>query len=124
MSPYLARIDIYPVKSLDGMTMPSIEVLPTGALRHDRTFALFDAADKFVNGKRHARIHQVRSRFSNNVSTISVWTNHQDEDVATCSLTDGSRELEQWFSHYFGQTITVRQNEVMGFRYEKWAEIV
>ncbi|MEM6717641.1 MAG: MOSC N-terminal beta barrel domain-containing protein, partial [Cyanobacteria bacterium P01_C01_bin.147] len=64
MTPYLTRIDLYPIKSLDGVTVKTGWLLESGALQHDRAFALFDQAGKFVNGKRFVSIHQVRSRFS------------------------------------------------------------
>jgi uncharacterized protein YcbX len=63
MAAHLARIDLYPVKSLAGIAVPKVSVLASGALAGDRAYALFDQQDRFVNAKRYAQIHQVRSRF-------------------------------------------------------------
>lgn len=114
MTPYLARIDIYPVKSLDGLTVSSAAVLPSGALRGDRAFALFDAAGKFVNGKRHPRIHQVRSQFSEDLTSLRLWTTDATA-ASTFALTDNSPALAAWFSHYFEQPVTLCHNDEMGF---------
>jgi len=59
--PRLARIVIYPVKSLDGLSVGEARVLPSGALEHDRQWALFDSHGKWINGKRTPQIHRLRS---------------------------------------------------------------
>ena len=43
MSAVLRRITIYPIKSLDGVSVDSVEVLPTGSVANDRRFALMGA---------------------------------------------------------------------------------
>ena len=48
---------IYPVKILAPVTVQEVTILKSGTLADDRAFALFDHQDKFVNGKRHSRIH-------------------------------------------------------------------
>ena len=60
-SPYLAGIYIYPIKSLARIAVPHVKILASGALEHDREFALFDLQGKFVNGKRYAKVHLLRS---------------------------------------------------------------
>ncbi|MEM9815111.1 MAG: MOSC N-terminal beta barrel domain-containing protein [Cyanobacteria bacterium P01_D01_bin.6] len=114
MTPYLTRIDLYPIKSLDGVTVKTGWLLESGALQHDRAFALFDQAGKFVNGKRFVSIHQVRSRFSSDLSQLSVWVDAPTQSV-TFHLTHEKVELEQWFSHYFAQPVTLQHNMKLGF---------
>ncbi|MEM0980519.1 MAG: MOSC N-terminal beta barrel domain-containing protein [Cyanobacteria bacterium P01_H01_bin.58] len=114
MTSHLARIDLYPIKSLDGLSVPTADILPSGALRHDRTFALFDQAGKFVNGKRSAAIHQVRSRFSSDCCSVTLGNATLDKGK-TFHLTEEHAALEAWFSDYFQQPITFQQNQVMGF---------
>jgi uncharacterized protein YcbX len=114
MAPYLARINIYPLKSFDGMTVKTATVLKCGALQGDRAFTLVDAAGKFVNGKRYVSIHRVRSRFSDDLSQISVWVNELTSAV-TFHLTDQTADFEQWCSEYFGQPVTLLHNGDTGF---------
>jgi uncharacterized protein YcbX len=64
MMPYLAKILLYPVKSLDGIEVENARVLTSGSLQHDREFAIFDEQGKFVNGKRHPKIHLLRAQFA------------------------------------------------------------
>ena len=54
--PYLSGITIYPVKSLDGMSLLESAVVPCGALLHDRRWRLVDAEGRVVNAKKFARI--------------------------------------------------------------------
>lgn len=114
MAPYLARIDIYPIKSFDGTTVETVAVLRSGALQGDRTYALFDQSGKVVNGKRFARIHRVRSRFSPDLHQIAVGIDHPTQ-AATFHLTDERADFEQWCSDYFEQPVTLRHNDELGF---------
>jgi uncharacterized protein YcbX len=114
MTPRLTRIDIYPIKSLDGLPVQTAQVLPSGALQHDRGLALFDVSGRVVNGKRTPKIHQVRSRFGEDVSQVTLWI--QDSDQRQTFHLDRDRAgLEDWFSHYFQQTVMLGQNTNMGF---------
>ena len=61
--PYLSGITIYPVKSLDGISLLESTVVPCGALLHDRRWRLVDSEGRVVNAKKVARIHAVRARF-------------------------------------------------------------
>lgn len=114
LQPRLARIDLYPFKSLDGATVRTATVLPSGALQHDRAFALVDSSGKFVNGKRDASIHRVRSQFSENFTEITVWIEGSaGRDRFPLSVETDS--LEAWFSNYFSKPVTLQQNRDLGF---------
>jgi uncharacterized protein YcbX len=112
--PYLSRICIYPVKSLDGVSPSSVTILASGAIQHDRTFALVDEQGNFVNGKRHPRIHRLRSHFdlAERILTLHV-------QGTACSLSfclDTEREaLNTWLSTYFDCAVTVVENTATGF---------
>ena len=62
MAARVARLLLYPVKSLDGQEVESAAVLPNGALDHDRAYALFDADGDVVNAKRHPALQGLRSQ--------------------------------------------------------------
>ena len=114
MAAHLARIDLYPIKSLDGLTVKTAQVWPSGALQHDRAPALFDAKGKFINGKRDARIHQVRSRFADDLTEVTVWQDDPSQ-TRTFPLTSHPEGLAQWLSTYFQQSVTLRHNGEIGF---------
>ena len=114
MTVYLARIGLYPIKSLDGVMVQTAKFLASGALQHDRTFALFDQTQKFVNGKRYASIHQIRSCFSDDLSQVTLQADHA-APTQTFQVTQERSALAIWFSNYFQQPVTIQQNDVMGF---------
>ena len=61
--PTLDRITLYPVKSLDGIDVDSVRVLPSGALEHDRRWRLVDLDGRVVNAKRTPLFHAIRAEF-------------------------------------------------------------
>ena len=58
--PKLARIVIYPVKSLDGQDVSAATILPSGAIENDRRFAIVDEDGFVVHGKRTPAVHTIR----------------------------------------------------------------
>lgn len=133
----LSRIVIFPIKSLDGVEVSRARVTAAGALAGDREFALTDEAGRFVNGKRAPAIHRLGSRFDLAARTVSLWPRGEGGSAAgeaarspdrpqasesTASATaqtfhlDRDRvALDAWFSDYFGQPVTLKQNPDLGF---------
>jgi uncharacterized protein YcbX len=114
MAPHLARIDLYPVKSLDGITMDRAVPLASGALRGDRAWALVDGQGAFINAKREARIHQVRSRYSPDQTHITLWT-AAAPTPQTFHLQRDRAALEAWFSTFFQRSVQLIHNDRLGF---------
>ncbi len=112
--PHLARIRIHPVKSLDGIDVPSATLLPSGALAHDREFALWDAQGRIVNGKRDARIHLLRSAYDWTAERLSLRVQGTDRQV-TFHIHHDRVALEAWLSEYFGFRVVVQQDTSTGF---------
>ncbi len=116
--PLLQRIEIFPIKSLDGITTKRVSVLPSGALEGDRQFAMVDEQGRFVNGKSTPLIYRLRASFGPDLSTVTLWRAGRAERE-NFSLRDKGREgrvsLEAWLSDYFGKTVTLQENTVTGF---------
>jgi hypothetical protein len=112
--PYVSRVLIYPIKSLDAVPVESIPVLQSGALKGDREFALFDSAGQFVNGKRNARIHTLRSEFELSSKRVSIGVQGTEERFVF-RLEQEREALEQWLTEYFGVPVLVRQDAATGF---------
>ena len=109
----LSQISIFPIKSLGRLQVESSPLLPSGALKGDREFAIFDQTDRVVNAKRNANIHNIRSQYE--------WLNRSVTLSAT-GLTsetfhlDGDRvEIGAWLSEFFKFGVHLEQNEDMGF---------
>lgn len=112
--PYLSKILIYPIKSLDAVEVTTAQILEGGAIAHDREFALVDEQGQFVNAKRTEKIHSLRSRFDLSARTVTLRIEGQGQ--SSDFHLDGDRPaLESWLSEYFGTPISLQQNLHMGF---------
>lgn len=111
---HLAKIILYPIKSLDGVSVEQATVLPSGALQGDREFALVDEQGKFVNGKRTAAIHQIRAQFNLGERTVSLQVQNQSQQ-STFHLDQERPAIAEWFTGYFGFPVKLVQNTTMGF---------
>jgi uncharacterized protein YcbX len=108
----LARIQIFPVKSLDPVVVERAQVLPSGALAWDRRYALFDEAGKFVNGKRTPRVHTLRTTFDLPAGTITLTTGGAPR---TFRFQEDRRDLERFLGDHLGLAVTLRENVPHGF---------
>lgn len=59
--PTLDRITIYPVKSLDGVTVDEAIMPPAGGIEHDRRWRLVDAEGRVINAKQEPLLLAVRA---------------------------------------------------------------
>jgi hypothetical protein len=112
--PYLSRIIVYPIKSLDGVVLTKATVLKSGALQHDRQWGIFDQQGRFVNGKRNPKVHLLRTSFDFDAGTVCL----QVQGLEKTQLFHLDRELaslEDWLSGYFGLQVELRQNSLTGF---------
>ncbi|MDJ0637153.1 MAG: MOSC N-terminal beta barrel domain-containing protein [Xenococcaceae cyanobacterium MO_188.B29] len=112
--PFVSKLFIYPIKSLDRFEVESVTILASGALEGDREFAIFDKSDRFVNGKRNQKVHSLRSQFDLETKTVSL-TRQDSQNQATFNLETERNDLENWLSNYFAIPVGVKQNLTLGF---------
>jgi uncharacterized protein YcbX len=110
--PELSRILIYPIKSFDAVEVDQAHVLPSGALKHDRQFALVDAHGKWINGKRAPQIHRLRSAIDVAARQIRLSTNGTTREF---QIDTDRAALEEWLSGFFGMPVRIQENETAGF---------
>lgn len=110
---YLASITVYPIKSLDGVSLSEATVLESGALKHDRKFAIVDKQGKFVNAKVNPQIHLLRTTFDSDFKTVSLQVKGSQKQ--TFKLDEQVNELETWLSDFFGFAVNLHSNTVTGF---------
>lgn len=114
MTILLAGIDLFPIKSLDPMSVESARVLPSGCLANDRRFALFDADGKVVNGKRTPLVHALQTSFDETVGRVTV-TDRRDGRDGTFSFAEDRPAIELRLSEHFGFPVTLREDRAAGF---------
>jgi uncharacterized protein YcbX len=114
MSPlFLKRIEIFPIKSLDGLVLSECAITAGGILMHDRTYAIVDQEGKVVNGKRTARIHQLRSTYNTSVDEVCLKETGQST-TQQFSLEEAA-PLNHWLSEFFGFPVVLKREMEKGF---------
>ena len=114
----ITRILLYPIKSLDGISVGEARVSAQGALEHDRRYAIVDAEGRFVNGKRLADVHRLRARYDGSGSRVTL---HAGREGHSFRL-DAEREaLAAWLGAFFGFPVEVRADPESGFPDDKEA---
>jgi uncharacterized protein YcbX len=137
--PHLAHVQRFPVKSLDPETPESATLVSRGAVAGDRRWAIVDrppgepfdpaaagvgGAGDYVNGKKSARVHRLRSGFvTAEDGGPAVVLRRQGEDEAEARrfpLHDGTGEhtetvvhepLNEWLSAVFDRPVGVRRTD-------------
>jgi uncharacterized protein len=110
LAPRLTQIRVHPIKSLDPVSLVETLIGPSGGIQHDRTWALHSVDGKWVNGKRTAAIHLMRSTYAPDLSsvTLSVQNDRRQIPERTFAFPAGYEEAADWFSTFFEQRIIVR----------------
>jgi uncharacterized protein YcbX len=114
MSWTLSQIWVYPIKSLPGVAIDASEILPAGNLRHDREFALFDTAGRFVNAKLTAEIHAIQAEWDLDSWSVTLFSPDVADRVRFHLDRDRER-LAGWLSQVLNRPIRLEQREVGGF---------
>src|SRR6267154_4634684 len=110
--PRLANIRLHPIKSLDPVHVIEARIGPGGGLEFDRAWALYSVDGQWVNGKRTAAIHLIRTAFAPDLSsvTLSVPGDQRKIPATTFAFPGDTAAASKWFSEFFDQPITVRHS--------------
>jgi uncharacterized protein YcbX len=126
----LRRIRTYPVKSLDHREREGGRIAERGALAGDREYAIVDRpADRsydpetasvggrgdYMNGKRTAAVHRLRSTFHPDERTVTLRVQGEDESHSFELEPPEAREpLNEWLSAHFDRPVSVRREPAGG----------
>jgi uncharacterized protein YcbX len=108
----LCGIQIFPIKSLDGVPVEQARIVEGGFLEHDRVYAMMDDDGKYVNGKRVARVHQLRCAYNADYTEVGLWPTG-GQPTQFCLKDTGP--IDQWLSDFFGFHVTLRYDPKNGF---------
>jgi uncharacterized protein YcbX len=112
--PRLARITIYPIKSLDGHEVTEVAVHPNGALANDRRWAISDAQGRWINGKRTPAVHAIRSQYDDDFTAVTLTAAGHGEP-ATFDLISGVASIEAWLGDHLQMRCRLFENADGGF---------
>lgn len=114
MRPYLARIRIFPIKSLGPCEVDRARVVEGAGLAGDREYALFSSAGRCLNAKRlGAPLISIRADYAAHGAQVALGAG---ADSGTFDLPRDREGLDRWFSGRLRQPVSVRRNAATGFQ--------
>lgn len=109
IKPTVSRITIFPVKSLDGITLQKAMVTEGGCLLHDREYAIVDSEGNFIIGKTNPLVHLLRSTVDFQKELISFRHEH-DTVWQQFHLQKERNAINNYLSGFFNTEVTLEQN--------------
>jgi uncharacterized protein len=110
--PTLARITLFPIKSLDGCEVTAATVLASGGLQHDRRWAIVDADGVVINGKRSPTLHRIRAEYGDGVESVELTAKGERQAFR---LPDQAKDVGPWLATVFGVECRLVEDRTGGF---------
>lgn len=109
---HVAAIWLYPIKSLDGLSVSAATFTSGGSLRHDRAWVIRDRDGDILSAKRLPEMQRVRSSFDATMTTVTFST--EGTAPRTISLSDLSA-VAVVLSELLQQPVTLEHDAHVGF---------
>lgn len=108
--PELARIRVYPIKSLGAVERDHASITGDGRLDADRVYAVFDGDGNYVNGRRNEAIHRLQTKYDIGEDVVQLRADGES-GYGRFALegATGRRRLESKLGEYFGEPVGVRK---------------
>ena len=109
IKPVIKRITIYPIKSLDGISLSKAKVVDGGCLEHDREYAIVDDNGKFVNCKSNVLVHMLRSDI--NFEDEVIFFRHELEPTWNqFHLQNDETAINKFLSSFFKMKVSLHKS--------------
>ena len=113
VKPYLARILVYPIKSLGPASLGRVRVLEGAGLAGDREYALLDARGRVLNTKRlRDALLSIRARYPEGTERIEV---RSAAGRLSCGVADSLEELGEYFGRALGERVLLGRDSALGY---------
>lgn len=112
--PRLARIRIYPIKSLDPVEVDSIGIYPHGKLEHDRSFAIFEGDGDIFKAKKFSEVHRLHAEVDPESLRAAFRIQGQEGDHFF-HLEHERPLIGEWLSRHFERPVKLQRDEFLGF---------
>lgn len=113
----ITELYIYPIKSCKGISLPQTLVEEKG-LKHDRRYMLIDKQGKFITGRTHPQLTQIKIEFSKKVllinapkqATLTIQPEQFSPQTLAAQVWSDTvqaqhchPDYDRWFSDYLGE---------------------
>lgn len=110
--PFIEKITVYPIKSLDGVDLNESQISQSGALYLDRAFSLRNREGRTVNAKKYPAIQQLRTSYDLAEMKVNMLVSGE---TYSFHLLDDMPKIEAFFSDYFKDQFTLAKDLSGGF---------
>ncbi len=110
----LSQIIVYPIKSLDGVSVNKARLTSGGILEFDRVYAIVDESGAYVNAKRTARVQRLRTIFDEDFQEACFWQMDESSRKHFSLVEPGP--LNKWLSEFFGFAVKLVSKRRAAFR--------
>jgi uncharacterized protein YcbX len=109
INPVVENITIYPVKSLDGISLQKAQIGNGGCLMHEREYAIVDSNGKFVKGKNNDLVYLLRLEMNFENEIIS-FRHESENEWNSFHLQNDISEINEFLSAFFKMPVTLARN--------------
>jgi uncharacterized protein len=109
ITPRLAYIRIYPIKSLDPVEVQTATIGPTGSLLFDRAWAVHSLDGRIVNATRVPAMHLIRATYAPDFSQVTLAAPNHPKNIESVAFTfpHDTEHAAVWFTKFLGQPVMV-----------------
>ncbi|WP_109434020.1 MOSC domain-containing protein [Aquimarina sp. AU119] len=98
-NPYVSKIRIYPIKSLDPIEVSEAEI-GIRSLKYDRAYAMVAEDGRYVNGKRTGRVNELKATYDLQKGIVQL-SHREGGDISEFELREGNTDLDAYLSNFF-----------------------
>ncbi len=114
VTPRLAKIRVYPIKSLDPVEVDAVRIAMHGMLENDRAFAIFEGSGGIIKAKDAPEVHQLHARVD--LETLrAAFRIHGQEGEMIYHLDEDRVAIGRWLSGSFGRPVKLHRDARIGF---------
>lgn len=103
--PYISKIRIYPVKSLDPVEVSEAEI-GIRSLKYDRAYAMVTQDGRYVNGKRTGRVNELKASYDLQNGIIQL-SERENLEISEFELKEGNNDLNAYLSDFFELNVSL-----------------
>jgi uncharacterized protein YcbX len=110
----LHSIHLYPIKSLDPISVGASRITEGGILEYDRVWAMRNEEGRFIRGKSNDGVHRIRSRFILGGGYVTLTWGWESEEY-TFRLGEEDAAIEGWLERRLGGPVQLVTDMKHGF---------
>ena len=114
VKPIVSRITIFPIKSLDGVSLKRGTITEGGCLLHDREYAIADLDGNFIIGKTNPLVHLLRSMLDFENELVS-FRRQQETEWNQFHLQKDTLAIHSYLTDFFGIPVELHQSKTGRF---------